>query len=102
MSMLSANEFKTCLSKMLDVGRVIIEHDTRFGSGTIFVKAANNRAIFSVSGFDSDPDKLIDRATAEQITSVFTPRLRKKTSDPWTLVFYLAKHINALGKAGHK
>lgn len=112
--MLSARQFKDLLFALLNTGdrRVSVDIDTRFANCTVFVEfinlplthgsacggaeRENNRALFSVTGFTPDPSTPVDRVRVYQLTSIFDPKLRKKTGDPNNIAGYLAEHINAL------
>lgn len=58
-------------------------------------EAENNRMLFSVQGFSSDPELDAANLTATQQVNAFAPtRLRKKSGPAGKIASYLAKYIN--------
>jgi hypothetical protein len=71
-------------------------HRERRGGGA---ESENNRQLFSISGFHSDPDVSVDKVQVEQLVNNIgsfgsCPRLRKKTGRPENIAPYLASYIN--------
>jgi len=66
-------------------------------------EAENNRMLFSVNGFNSDPDLPVVKVQVEQsvngIARGSVPRLRKKTAFPDKIAAYLAAYINEVAES---
>ncbi len=60
-------------------------------------ESQNNRMLFMVNGFGSDPQEKAEKVSVEQLVSSImgcSDRLRKKTATPEKIASYLATFIN--------